>query len=102
MKESDYLRFFMPNIAEYLDWETWEDGLTLEDLMTLAEARLRLYESEHIETQADVYEKLLLSRNDPIYLESLTAAKTEHDRAVCEMERELSCLPSTAVPNLTD
>jgi hypothetical protein len=87
------LQFFFPELAKYIGWEPWELHLTLEDLLTLAEAREHLIEAEHVERQADWYHRLLHSRSDPIYQECLAIASSDYERSIAEMERELACMP---------
>jgi hypothetical protein len=93
VKPSVQLRFFFPELTDYIGWEQWEIHLTLEDLLTLAEARELLLEYEHVERQADRYHRLLHSYRDPIYQESLALASSDCERSVAEMERELACMP---------
>lgn len=93
MTPAEQLGFFFPELAEYLGWEHWERHLKLEELLTLAEAREQLIEAEHVERQADWYHRLLHSCSDLIYQESLVSARSDHERSVAEMERELACMP---------
>ena len=99
MKVTDHLCFVFPELVELVGWQPWEVHLEFEELLTLAEARENLYLHEDVEKAANAYRRLLHSHQDLIYQEARTAAGSDHARAVAEMERELACYPSTAVPS---
>lgn len=98
MTTVNQLRFFLTELADCVGWEPWEVDLEFEELLMLAEAREWLYRCSDDETGADVYHRLLNSHQDLIYREAMTEAGSDQARAVAEMERELACFPSGAVP----
>jgi hypothetical protein len=80
------------DLAEYIGLLAWEAYLTDDEMLDLATARSNMFQHANEYRLADWQQEMFFSAGGQSHQEALARCRTERDRALLELERELSTM----------
>jgi hypothetical protein len=82
------------DLADNIGLLRWEVHLTDGELLDLATARSVMFRQANEDRLADWQQEMLFSTGGQIHLEAVARCRTERERALLELERELNAMHS--------